>query len=279
MWLSAFAWNYWSALSYYQFIFGDVVGKGRWGWDKIVVYILHGLVLLWYISSVSHQVPLPHECWLTASRSFLLCSNTDYKLTSIGSLVQTQLMRLGSGTPISSTSSSTFRFYFFPLYGLEDLDINDRPGSYICYSSFQVACEWWERLFVASPLAFFWGFSIASRTKAQILLSHRTTGISIYRLWLLDKRFGASAAGRYELAILAVMCSVVEANLANICTNIPTIGYQVFFAWYREKLHGTIDAETARQRTIGFDPIPGYEQHELNDMAEQHRPLKLRSIE
>lgn len=62
MWLSAFAWNYWSALSYYQFIFGDVVGKGRWGWDKIVVYILHGLVLLWYISSVSHQVPLPHEC-------------------------------------------------------------------------------------------------------------------------------------------------------------------------------------------------------------------------
>lgn len=75
------------------------------------------------------------------------------------------------------------------------------------------------------------------------------------------------------------MCSVVEANVANICTNIPTIGHQVFFAWYREKLYGTIDAETARQRTIGFDPIPGYEQHELNDMAEQHRPVRLRSIE
>ena len=79
------------------------------------------------------------------------------------------------------------------------------------------------------------------------------------------------------------MCSVVEANVANICTNIPTLGYQVFFDWYNNRIYGAINGETARGRTIGFSQGSGfpteYPGQELDDIAEQHRPLRLRTID
>ena len=82
------------------------------------------------------------------------------------------------------------------------------------------------------------------------------TGVSIFRLSELHKRFGASAEDRYELAILAVMCSVIEANLTIICANLPTLGYQVFFDWVKEYKYGTVNEEDLRQLTIGNGPNP-----------------------
>ena len=73
------------------------------------------------------------------------------------------------------------------------------------------------------------------------------------------------------------MCSVVEANVANICTSIPTLGYQVLFVWYKKKTYGVIRGDIARGRTIGFSQWSGYNyatdhtEQELDDVAEQHR--------
>ena len=134
-----------------------------------------------------------------------------------------------------------------------------------------------------SPNLFLSGLYMSLKLMLKILVWHRTTAISIYRLWLLHKRFGVSAEDRYELAILAVMCSVIEANVANICTNIPTLSYQVFRDWYSDRIYGTISAESARRRTIiGFTPDSGndldYSQHGPDHVAEQRRRDRLRSI-
>ena len=133
-----------------------------------------------------------------------------------------------------------------------------------------------------SPNLFLSGLYMSLKLMLKILVWHRTTAISIYRLRLLHKRFGVSAEDRYKLAILAVMCSVIEANVANICTNIPTLSYQVFRVWYSDRIYGTISAETARRRTIGFTPdsdyVLDYTQHGPDHVAEQHRRDRLRSI-
>ena len=101
----------------------------------------------------------------------------------------------------------------------------------------------------------------------------RTTGVSIFRLSELDKRFGASSEVRYELSILAVMCSVIEANLNIICTNLPTLGYKVFSDWFERHMYGGVYAGALRQLTIGNGPTPVHvrEDIELHDIAEHHR--------
>ena len=157
LWLTAFALNYWSVLSFYKCIFKDVIGKGGYQRDKTVSRILHGLIFIWYISSVSHYVTLPHEFRLTADRFCWLSSNTDCKSTNTGSPAQIKFTWSESGTLILCTSSLTFWFYFSPLCGLEEPDINVGLSSYICYSSFQVSRELWEHLFVASPQPSFEG--------------------------------------------------------------------------------------------------------------------------
>ena len=87
-------------------------------------------------------------------------------------------------------------------------------------------------------------------------IPNRTTGVSIFRLRELDKRFRAPAGDRYELAILAVMCSVIEANLTIICANLPTLGYRVFSDWFARHVYGGVYAGDLRQLTIGNGPNP-----------------------
>ena len=119
-------------------------------------------------------------------------------------------------------------------------------------------------------------------------IPNRTTGVSIFRLRELDKRFRASAGDRYELAILAVMCSVIEANLTIICANLPTLGYKVFSDWFGRHVYGGVYAGDLRQLTIGngskpvdirrgdlhqhtADPVCVGRDIELDDTAEHHR--------
>ena len=116
---------------------------------------------------------------------------------------------------------------------------------------------------------------------AHVLLLCRTTAISIVRLRLLNKRFGASAEDRYELAIQAVTYSVIEAHLAIICANLPTLGYQAFSDWVGENRHRRVSGSDRRRVTIGLFPNPGHNEESTrsNDMAEHHRPYQYRYIE
>ncbi|KAL8823859.1 MAG: hypothetical protein Q9191_005490 [Dirinaria sp. TL-2023a] len=80
----------------------------------------------------------------------------------------------------------------------------------------------------------------------------RTTAISILRLTLLYKRFDASAEYRYELSILAVMYSVIEAHLAVFCAILPRLGYRMFFAWIGENRQRRVSGPDLRIHTLGF---------------------------
>ena len=106
--------------------------------------------------------------------------------------------------------------------------------------------------------------------------------MSIFRLTELDKRFGASAEDRYELAILAVMCSVIEANLTITFANLPTLGYIKFFDWVKDYKYGEVNAEGLRQLTIGNGPNPVNARggdNEFGDIAEHHRRYDDRVID
>ena len=69
------------------------------------------------------------------------------------------------------------------------------------------------------------------------------------------------------------MCSVIEANLNIICTNLPTLGYKVFFNWFERHMYGGVYAGALRQLTIGNGPNPVHVRGdtELDDIAEHHR--------
>ena len=97
--------------------------------------------------------------------------------------------------------------------------------------------------------------------------------ISCFRLSELYKRFHAPAEDRYILAIVAVMCSVVEANLTIICANLPTLGYKVFFDRVRRNRYGGVYAEGLRRLTIGNgpDPVNVGRDIEREDISEDHR--------
>ena len=101
----------------------------------------------------------------------------------------------------------------------------------------------------------------------------RTTVISCFRLSELHQRFHASAEDRYVLSIVAVMCSVVEANLTIICANLPTLGYKVFFDRVRRNRYGGVYAEGLRRLTIGNgpDPVNVGRDIERDDISEDHR--------
>ena len=104
----------------------------------------------------------------------------------------------------------------------------------------------------------------------------------MYRLSVLDDRFGASAEERYQLSIIAVACSVIEANLTIICTNLPTLGYKVFFDWVKDYKYGQVNAEGLRQLTIGNGPYPITVRGgdiELGGIAEHHRRYQVRDID
>lgn len=117
---------------------------------------------------------------------------------------------------------------------------------------------------------------------ANMLLLCRTTGLSIWRLLLLNKRFNASAEDRYELSIKAVMCSVIEANLAIFCANIPTLGYQLFLSWFRTHKYGDFSGESRRVMTIGsgqkLNNRPEYWELDEN-VAERHWRPRSRNID
>lgn len=117
---------------------------------------------------------------------------------------------------------------------------------------------------------------------AYILILDRTTGVSIFRLTELHKRFGASAEDRYELSILAVMCSVIEANLTITCANLPTLSYRLLFDWFERNMYGGVRAERLRQLAIGNGPNPVNVRGgdiELDDIAEHHRLYQARVID
>ena len=98
--------------------------------------------------------------------------------------------------------------------------------------------------------------------------SYRTTAISILRLTLLYKRFGASAEYRYELSIQAVMYSVIEAHLAVFCAILPRLGYKMFFARIAENRRRRVSGPDLRELTLGFTPpAQDGESLPLNDMA------------
>ena len=150
-------------------------------------------------------------------------------------------------------------------------------------------------------------------TCANVLSSRRTTTISIYRLTLLAKRFDASAERRYELSILAVMCSVAELHLSIIFALLPRLGYTAFVSWIQENKQRRVSGRARQERTIGNPGVrnysgegvplnllsrqyndvpyhngifnngqegqPLYDDGANNDMASYHRPFQARIIE
>ena len=121
----------------------------------------------------------------------------------------------------------------------------------------------------------------AFQANTHLLVLYRTTAISIVRLWLLQKRFKASLEDGFEYGILSNMCAVVEANVAVICTNLPTLGYKAFSDWVKEHGYGSVSGENRRRYTIWFSPHPGCaeENRELDDVAEHHRRYRERTID
>ena len=53
----------------------------------------------------------------------------------------------------------------------------------------------------------------------QLRVSTRTTAVSIVRFAYLIERFDASEISAFKYSIDAVMCSVIEANVAIICSS------------------------------------------------------------
>ena len=99
----------------------------------------------------------------------------------------------------------------------------------------------------------------------KTLMLRRTIAISVYRLYILHKRFGASAEVRYELAIQAVMYSVIEVLIAIICVTIPAIGWQTFFCWIKRHRYGPISGIEFRNQMIGF-PL-----HDINQERDENQ--------
>ena len=126
-----------------------------------------------------------------------------------------------------------------------------------------------------------WVVQRSSEVGAYIEILDRTTVISCLRLRELHKRFGASAEDRYEFAIQAVICSVVEANLAIICACLLKLGYRLFAEWLKRNIWGGVYAEGLRRLTLGNGPDPVYSVGgfvALDDIADHHHPFQDRYI-
>lgn len=95
--------------------------------------------------------------------------------------------------------------------------------------------------------------------------------LSCVRLWTLHRRFGAPAGDRYEWSIKAVMYSVMEANFAVICANLPALGYKLVSNWkHKNDKSRSARGRIGRGLTTGLSQrvyIPRQEQANLDEVA------------
>ena len=283
MWLIS-----WSLLLYCDRLFKEVIDEGRIRWERLVLRCLYTLVFLWFLSSVIHY---SFATWVSIN------GRQAFWTVFPNGLNFDRYWRFGP-----STTYIARIWYTNLVHIILDVMILALPAIWIRRARFRwsrkltliylllflsgflwVMMIWLCYLFTPSFLLLEEGFLLRNSQAWYLhLILNRTTGVSIFRLIELDKRFGASAEDRYQLAIIAVACSFFEANLTIICANLPTLGYKVFFDWVQDYKYGEVNAEGLRQLTIGNGPNPsrvGGGDIEFGDIAEHHRRYQDRAID
>ena len=109
---------------------------------------------------------------------------------------------------------------------------------------------------------------------ADTVSVRRIVALSIKRLWILDRRFAASKGDRYVLSIEAVMYSIIEANVAIICTNLPALGYRLFFDWFEANEARRPRGRERRDTIVGGHEI---ELQTVNQVEDLERQRELRA--